>query len=108
METDETPQQTEAETADNDAAQAQPVQAQPVVVIPGPRAARLQELYAQSLRRTLAKLQWDNFAACYPTVAKRAEPVLKQVQAQMVDKLGDKCEVQSHTPTFSPYSGEIG
>ncbi|KFA55848.1 hypothetical protein S40293_01950 [Stachybotrys chartarum IBT 40293] len=59
---------------------------------PGPRAARLQELYAQSLRRTLAKLSWDNLAGCYPTVARRAEPVLRQVQAQMVEKLGDKCE----------------
>ncbi|PTB66377.1 Nnf1-domain-containing protein, partial [Trichoderma citrinoviride] len=61
-------------------------------IIPGPRAARLQELYAQSLRRTLGKLKWENFAACYPTVASRAEPVLRQVQVQMVEKLGDKCE----------------
>ncbi|KAL7822192.1 Nnf1 domain-containing protein [Trichoderma gracile] len=64
----------------------------PPQAIPGPRAARLQELYAQSLRRTLAKLNWANFAACYPTVASRAEPVLRQVQAQMVEKLGEKCE----------------
>lgn len=62
-------------------------------VAPGPRAARLQDLYAQSLRRTLGKLAWDNFAACYPTVGRRAEGVLRQVQAQMVDKLGEKCEV---------------
>ncbi|KKP01582.1 hypothetical protein THAR02_06330 [Trichoderma harzianum] len=61
-------------------------------VVPGPRASRLQELYAQSLKRTLGKLKWDNFAACYPTVASRAEPVLKQIQAQMVEKLGEKCE----------------
>ncbi|KAI9166668.1 Kinetochore-associated protein NNF1 [Paramyrothecium foliicola] len=61
-------------------------------VTPGPRAARLQQLYAQSLKHTLAKLGWDNFAGCYPTVARRAEPVLRQVQAQMVDKLGDKSE----------------
>ncbi|OTA06501.1 hypothetical protein A9Z42_0072390 [Trichoderma parareesei] len=64
----------------------------PPHILPGPRAARLQELYAQSLRRTLAKLKWENFAACYPTVASRAEPVLRQVQAQMVEKLGEKCE----------------
>ncbi|TFA99481.1 hypothetical protein CCMA1212_008834 [Trichoderma ghanense] len=71
----------------------QPPQPLPQAVTPGPRAARLQELYAQSLRRTLAKLKWENFAACYPTVASRAEPVLRQVQAQMVEKLGDKCEL---------------
>lgn len=62
-------------------------------VVPGPRATRFQELYAQSLKRTLAKLKWDNFAACYPTVASKAEPVLKQVQTQMAEKLAEKCEV---------------
>ncbi|KAF4511384.1 hypothetical protein G6O67_003188 [Ophiocordyceps sinensis] len=60
---------------------------------PGPRAARLRETYAHALRRTLAKLAaWEHFAGCYPTVADRAEGVLRQVQAQMVDKMGDKCE----------------
>ena len=62
-------------------------------VSPGPRAARLQELYARSLKKTLGKIGWDNVAGCYPTVAKRAEGVLRQVQGQMVDKLGEKCEV---------------
>lgn len=61
-------------------------------VAPGPRAARLQEAYAKVLKRTLAQLRWDNFAGCYPTVARRSEGVLRQVQTQMVDKLGDKCE----------------
>ncbi|KAI1052488.1 hypothetical protein LB507_007804 [Fusarium sp. FIESC RH6] len=61
-------------------------------VSPGPRAARLQELYARSLKKTLGKIGWENVAGCYPTVAKRAEGVLKQVQGQMVDKLGEKCE----------------
>ena len=60
---------------------------------PGPRAARFQELYAQSLRHTLGKLGWDNVAGCYPTIARGAEGVLRQVQSQMVGKLGDKCEV---------------
>lgn len=107
METDETTpdpttqsqhQDSHPEGPNNDAqAQQQAQQQQPVV--PGPRAIRLQELYAQSLKRTLGKLKWDNFAACYPTVASKAEPVLKQVQAQMVEKLGEKCEVR--LPTFS-------
>ncbi|KAL7780758.1 Nnf1 domain-containing protein [Trichoderma afarasin] len=101
METDETTpdpttQDSHPEAPNNDAQaqtetqQQQQPQQQPVV--PGPRASRLQELYAQSLKRTLGKLKWDNFAACYPTVASRAEPVLKQVRAQMVEKLGEKCE----------------
>lgn len=103
METDETTpdptttqsqhQDSHPEAPNNDThAEAQQQPQQPVV--PGPRASRLQELYAQSLKRTLGKLKWDNFAACYPTVASRAEPVLKQVQAQMVEKLGEKCEVR--------------
>ncbi|RSM13732.1 hypothetical protein CEP52_001858 [Fusarium oligoseptatum] len=62
-------------------------------VTPGPRAARLQELYSRSLRKTLGKIGWENVAGCYPTVAKRAEGVLRQVQGQMVEKLGEKCEV---------------
>lgn len=62
-------------------------------VTPGPRASRLKELYAQSLKRTLGKAGWENFKGCYPTVAKNAEGVLKQVQGQMVEKLGEKCEV---------------
>ncbi|KAH7328602.1 Nnf1-domain-containing protein [Stachybotrys elegans] len=80
-------------TANDDAAPASPpLPERPTAVSPGPRASRLQELYAQSLRRTLGKLAWDNFAECYPTVARRAQPVLRQVQSQMVEKLGDKCE----------------
>ncbi|KAM6488666.1 Nnf1-domain-containing protein [Trichoderma sp. SZMC 28011] len=97
METDEaTPDPTTHNNhpeAPNNEAQAETQQQQSQQpVVPGPRASRLQELYAQSLKRTLGKLKWDNFAACYPTVASRAEPVLKQVQAQMVEKLGEKCE----------------
>ncbi|KAL6870025.1 hypothetical protein ACO1O0_001360 [Amphichorda felina] len=60
-------------------------------VTPGPRAARFNDLYGQALNHTLGKLAWDNLATCYPTIAQRAEPVLRQVQAQMVGKLGDKC-----------------
>ncbi|TWU77354.1 hypothetical protein ED733_005624 [Metarhizium rileyi] len=59
---------------------------------PGPRALRLQEIYAASLSRTLDKLSYDNVATCYPTIARRASPVLRQVQAQMVERLRDKCE----------------
>ncbi|KAF7545336.1 hypothetical protein G7046_g9591 [Stylonectria norvegica] len=70
-----------------------PLPARHTATTPGPRAARLQELYAQRLQHTLGKLAWDKVAGCYPTVAVRAEGVLRQVQGQMVEKLGEKCEV---------------
>lgn len=66
--------------------------------IPGPRAQRLLDLYARSLSHTMGKLSWDNFAACYPTFARRNEPVLKQIQQQMVMKLKEKCEVRFFLP----------
>ncbi|KAL6404012.1 Kinetochore-associated protein NNF1 [Ilyonectria robusta] len=75
-----------------DAPASPPLPSRHTAVAPGPRASRLQELYAQRLQRTLGKLAWQNFAGCYPTVARKAEGVLKQVQGQMVDKLGEKCE----------------
>lgn len=60
---------------------------------PGVRATRFRELYAKSLASTLKKLRWELFADCYPTIARRAEGVLRQVQEQMVTMLRDKCEV---------------
>lgn len=63
-------------------------------VAPGPRATRLQELYASSLSHTLARLGWDNFASCYPTMALRAPATLRTVQRQMVDRLGELCNVR--------------
>jgi kinetochore protein NNF1 len=59
---------------------------------PGPRAQRLQQVYAASLSRTLDKLSYENISTCYPTIARRASPTLRQVQGQMVERLRDKCE----------------
>lgn len=60
----------------------------------GPRARRLQDLYAKSLNHTLSKLSYDKVAGCYPTISKKAEPMLKEIQRQMVEKLQSKCEVR--------------
>lgn len=81
----------EPDDDDNDDEAAAPLPPKHVQAAPGRRATRLQDLYAQALDHTLARLAWDNLAGCYPTVSRRAEPVLRQVQAQMVGKLGDKC-----------------
>ena len=62
---------------------------------PGPRASRFQDVLDRSLAHTLAKIGWDNFAACYPTIAARAPATLRAVQKQMVDRLGALCKVRS-------------
>lgn len=58
---------------------------------PGPRAARFQKVLDDTLTHTLGKVGWDNFAACYPTIATNAAPALRSVQRQMVDRLGVLC-----------------
>ncbi|KAK1826266.1 Nnf1-domain-containing protein [Podospora conica] len=65
----------------------------PAVVVPGPRAARLQQLFASTLQHTLDKVvRGGNFGACFPTVAARAPGTLEFVQRQMMDRLKGLCE----------------
>ncbi|KAI1412937.1 Nnf1-domain-containing protein [Hypoxylon sp. FL1857] len=59
---------------------------------PGPRASRFQQVLDSSLSHTLGKISWDNFAACYPTIAAQSPAVLRAVQKQMVDRLGALCK----------------
>ncbi|XDG01087.1 hypothetical protein ABKA04_000702 [Annulohypoxylon sp. FPYF3050] len=59
---------------------------------PGPRASRFQQVLDSSLSHTLGKISWDNFAACYPTIAAQAPAVLRAVQKQMVDRLTALCK----------------
>ncbi|KAK4135284.1 Nnf1-domain-containing protein [Trichocladium antarcticum] len=56
--------------------------------IPGPRAARLQALFASTAKHTLDKINKDNFASCFPTIATKAPGTLEFVQRQMVERLG--------------------
>ncbi len=68
-------------------------QAPPAPLVPGVKATRLQSIYAQALGGTLKKLSWANFAGCYPTIAKRADGVLRKLQEQMANQLQGRCEV---------------
>ncbi|KAI1659606.1 Nnf1-domain-containing protein [Daldinia decipiens] len=69
-----------------------PLPARHTALTPGPRASRFQQVLDSSLSHTLSKISWDNFAACYPTIAAQAPAVLRAVQKQMVDRLGALCK----------------
>ncbi|WYZ40187.1 hypothetical protein EsH8_IV_000528 [Colletotrichum jinshuiense] len=60
-------------------------------VTPGPRATRFTQLYDLALQRTLQKVSYDNFSACFPTIAAHAPNTLRNVQKQMADYLEERC-----------------
>jgi hypothetical protein len=70
-----------------------PLPSKHTATTPGPRAARLQELFASTMTHTLNKVSWENFASCYPTIAANAPGTLKAVQRQMVERLRELCNV---------------
>ncbi|KAI1868100.1 uncharacterized protein JN550_006588 [Neoarthrinium moseri] len=74
-----------------------PLPARHTAVAPGPRAAKFQKVLDDSLRHTLGKIGWDNFASCFPTIAAQAPATLKLVQGQMVDRLGALCRKEFET-----------
>jgi kinetochore protein NNF1 len=92
-EADPAPPAAAAETQQSGPPASPPLPARHTAVTPGPRATRLQELFASSLTHTLAKISWENFASCYPTIAANAPGTLKAVQRQMVDRLEELCKV---------------
>lgn len=44
----------------------------------------MQEVFEDRLRHTLAKLSYQNVAACYPTIAAKSPAILRSIQSQMV------------------------
>ncbi|KAK3313528.1 Nnf1-domain-containing protein [Apodospora peruviana] len=88
----EQPQRQEEEEGEGVREESPPLPEKHLAVTPGPRATRLQELFASTLKHTLDKINRDNFAACYPTVATRAPGTLEFVQRQMVGRLGTQCD----------------
>src|SRR4051812_48011437 len=90
----------EAEQAEAAATTPPPAPASPplpsrhTAATPGPRAARLQDLFSESLRHTLARVGIDQFSQCYPTVAAREPAKMRAVHRQMVDKLEERCNVR--------------
>lgn len=71
-----------------------PLPSRHTALTPGPRASRFQTTLDSALSHTLAKISWDNFAACYPHIAAHAPATLRAVQSQMVDRLRSLCKVR--------------
>ncbi|KAI0443796.1 Nnf1-domain-containing protein [Xylaria telfairii] len=69
-----------------------PLPARHTALTPGPRASRFQATLDSALSHTLAKISYDNFAACYPHIAAHAPGTLRVVQSQMVDRLRSLCK----------------
>lgn len=55
------------------------------------RHTRLQRLYRDALRATLAANSYENFAACFPTPAKYCPKALEGVWAQLNARLSEEC-----------------
>ena len=68
-----------------------PLPPKPIPQTPGPRAQRLQELYSHALSHTFRKISFENFSACYPTIASQAPGTLHSVHRQMIDRLSQLC-----------------
>ncbi|KAI0805236.1 Nnf1-domain-containing protein [Xylaria sp. FL0064] len=91
-------QQTQTQTQSQSQSQSQetpaspPLPARHTALTPGPRASRFQTTLDSALSHTLAKISWDNFAACYPHIAAHAPATLRAVQTQMVDRLRSLCK----------------
>ncbi|KAL2753349.1 hypothetical protein ACRALDRAFT_1058173 [Sodiomyces alcalophilus JCM 7366] len=86
----EQPRQSDQQPQDRPPASAPPPPKQPPIT-PGPRATRFIEMYHGALNRTLSRVNYDNFATCFPTIATYAPNALRNVQKQMVDYLEDRC-----------------
>ncbi|KAI0976305.1 Nnf1-domain-containing protein [Xylaria arbuscula] len=88
------PQQPQSQSQDDEAAApaSPPLPSRHTALTPGPRASRFQTTLDSALSHTLAKISWDNFAACYPYIAANAPSILRAVQTQMVDRLRSLCK----------------
>jgi hypothetical protein len=54
---------------------------------PGARASAFLTLYQKTLSTTLRTISYDNFAACFPTIAKNAPENLRGLHKAMIQRL---------------------
>jgi kinetochore protein NNF1 len=70
----------------------------PVALTPGPRAAAFTTLYDKTLKKSLEKISYDNFAACFPTIAAQVPGSLATMHKGFVGRLDGLARVW---PTLS-------
>ncbi|RMD40330.1 hypothetical protein DV735_g4812, partial [Chaetothyriales sp. CBS 134920] len=58
----------------------------------GPRAARLQKVFAGALSSSIQSNSYANFSACFPTPAKYCPTALEGVWKQLNQRLEDECK----------------
>ncbi|PWY86351.1 MIND kinetochore complex component Nnf1 [Aspergillus sclerotioniger CBS 115572] len=66
----------------------------PVALTPGPRAAKLQEIFDKALVRTLRANSYANFSGCFPTPAKHVPASLESVWRQLNAKLEESAKAE--------------
>ncbi|RAL07298.1 Nnf1-domain-containing protein [Aspergillus homomorphus CBS 101889] len=66
----------------------------PVALTPGPRVAKLQEIFDKALARTLRANSYANFSSCFPTPAKHVPASLESVWRQLNAKLEESARAE--------------
>ena len=66
----------------------------PIPQTPGLRASRLQQVFSETLSRTLRANSYDNFSACFPTPANRVPHSLESVWRQLSAKLEESAKAE--------------
>ncbi|RAK80441.1 Nnf1-domain-containing protein [Aspergillus fijiensis CBS 313.89] len=66
----------------------------PVASTPGPRVAKLQEIFDKALARTLRANSYANFSSCFPTPAKHVPASLESVWRQLNAKLEESAKAE--------------
>ncbi|EEP77046.1 predicted protein [Uncinocarpus reesii 1704] len=66
----------------------------PVPLTPGPRAARLQQIFNQALLHTLRANSYSNFSSCFPTPATHVPHSLESVWRQLNAKLEESARAE--------------
>lgn len=62
----------------------------------GPRATKLDEILALSLKQTMRACSYEKLVSCFPTLAQKDPETLKHAQEQVNDFLATACQSEFH------------